>query len=49
MVALIHLDLYCVSLDSISKIEIDKSLVASYQENVHVWPSVFSAIQAIVN
>lgn len=49
MVALIHPDLYRASLESISKIKIDKSLVARYHENIQLWPSVFSAIQAIVN
>jgi hypothetical protein len=49
MVALIHPDLFHASQESISKIKNNQHLVAHYHENVQLWPSVFSAIQVIVN
>jgi hypothetical protein len=49
MTSLIHPDLFRASQESISTIKNNPSLVASYHENVQLWPSVFGAIQVIVS
>ena len=49
MTSLIHPDLFRASQESIYTIKNNPSLVASYHENVQLWPSVFGAIQVIVN
>jgi hypothetical protein len=49
MTALIHPDLYRASQESIFKIKNNETPVARYHPNVQLWPSVFGAIQVIVN